>query len=129
MAEGEARGALGSVTASAITIRKCLNLDELRASVALQQAVWNFSDRDLIPLRVFVIAEKIGGQTVGAFAGHELVGFALAIPGTRDGRSYLHSQMLAVRDDYRNTGIGRRLKLFQRTEAISRGFDLMEWTF
>ncbi len=37
--------------------------------------------------------------------------------------------MLAVRKQYRNTGLGRRLKLAQRDDAISRGFDLMEWTF
>ncbi len=30
---------------------------------------------------------------------------------------------------YRNDGIGRQLKLFQRIEALNRGIDLMEWTF
>jgi len=112
-----------------VVIRKCATLDEMRTCVALQQEVWKFSDRDLIPLRIFVIAEKIGGQAIGAFQGNNLIGFALAIPGARGGQSYLHSQMLAVREDFRNAGLGRRLKLFQREEAISRGFDLMEWTF
>jgi predicted GNAT superfamily acetyltransferase len=37
--------------------------------------------------------------------------------------------MLAVLPDYRNAGLGRRLKLAQRDDAIARGFDLMEWTF
>jgi len=37
--------------------------------------------------------------------------------------------MLAVRDTYRNKGIGQKLKLAQRDDAISRGFELMEWTF
>jgi predicted GNAT superfamily acetyltransferase len=37
--------------------------------------------------------------------------------------------MLAVLPQYRNAGIGRRLKLAQRDDAIARGFDLMEWTF
>ena len=37
--------------------------------------------------------------------------------------------MLAVRPAYRNAGIGRRLKLYQRDEALSRGISLMEWTF
>jgi predicted GNAT superfamily acetyltransferase len=31
--------------------------------------------------------------------------------------------------EYRNAGLGRRLKLAQREDAIARGFDLMEWTF
>lgn len=112
-----------------IVIRKCAALDEMRACVQLQQEIWNFSDRDLIPLRIFVIAEKIGGQAIGAFQKDELIGFALAIPGVRDGRVYLHSQMLAVHDNFRNAGLGRRIKLFQRDEAVGRGFELMEWTF
>src|SRR5207248_5975947 len=59
----------------------------------------------------------------------EVVGFGLSIPGYRDGRSYLHSHMLAVRQNYRNAGLGRRIKLFQRDDALARGFGLIEWTF
>lgn len=117
------------MSAPSIVIRQCHGLDEMRACVALQKEVWNFSDADLIPLRLFVVAEKIGGQVIGAFDGPSLVSFALAIPGARGGRSYLHSQMLAVRAQYRNTGLGRRMKLFQREDALVRGFELMEWTF
>jgi len=101
----------------------------MQACFALQREVWNFSDADLVPVRLFVVANKIGGQVVGAFDGEELVGFAMAIPGNRHGHSYLHSQMLAVRQQYRNGGLGRRLKLYQRDDALARGFDLMEWTF
>ena len=112
-----------------IVIRKCHQLDEMRACVALQQDVWNFSDADLVPLRMFVVAEKVGGQVIGAFAGNEIVGFGLSIPGFRGGHSYLHSHMLAVRKQHQNAGLGRRIKLFQRDEALARGFELIEWTF
>ncbi|HEY1271831.1 MAG TPA: GNAT family N-acetyltransferase [Terriglobales bacterium] len=112
-----------------IAIRRCHEVDDMRACVALQKEVWKFSDADLMPVRLFVVAQKIGGQVVGAFDGKEMVGFALAIPGARGGHSYLHSQMLAVRAPFRNAGLGRRLKLFQREDALMRGFDLMEWTF
>ena len=37
--------------------------------------------------------------------------------------------MLAVRKDHRNGGLGRRLKLLQREDALSCGIDLIEWTF
>jgi predicted GNAT superfamily acetyltransferase len=37
--------------------------------------------------------------------------------------------MLAVRKDHRNGGLGRRLKLLQREEALARGIELIEWTF
>jgi predicted GNAT superfamily acetyltransferase len=66
---------------------------------------------------------------LGAFDAGELVGFAMAIPGTRAGHAYLHSHMLAVREPYRNTGLGRRLKLLQCREALTHGYELIEWTF
>jgi predicted GNAT superfamily acetyltransferase len=112
-----------------ITIRKCAGIDELNACVALQKEVWNFDDVDLVPLRMFVVSQKIGGQTIGAFHGHDLVGFAFSIPGSRAGHAYLHSHMLAVRDSFRNYGLGRKLKLAQREDAIQLGFELLEWTF
>lgn len=112
-----------------ITVRKCESIEEFRACVALQKEVWNFDDVDLVPLRLFVVGQKIGGQIIGAFDGKELVGFAFSIPGARAGHSYLHSHMLAVRDAWRNHGLGRRLKLAQRDDAVRRGFELMEWTF
>jgi len=112
-----------------ITVRKCKGIDELRACVALQKEVWNFDDVDLVPLRLFVVGQKIGGQIIGAFDGTDLVGFAFSIPGARGGRAYLHSHMLAVRNAWRNYGLGRRMKLAQRDDALQRGFDLVEWTF
>src|ERR1022692_193800 len=147
MATGEAAGEAsmsaalpgnaGAATVGTVTIRKCETLAEMQACFELQKEAWNFSDAELIPVRLFVVASKIGGQVVGAFVkkqgddktDHELIGFALAIPGVRNGHSYLHSQMLAVREPYRNGGLGRRLKLCQRDDALARGFELMEWTF
>jgi predicted GNAT superfamily acetyltransferase len=134
MATGKNAGGIQalSVTLSGteqITIRKCAGMDELNACVALQKEVWNFDDVDLVPLRMFVVSQKIGGQTIGAFHGDDLVGFAFSIPGSRAGHAYLHSHMLAVRDSFRNHGLGRKLKLAQRQDAIQLGFELLEWTF
>ena len=112
-----------------VVIRMCHKLDEMRACVALQQEVWNFTDAELVPLRLFVVAEKVGGQVMGAYHGNDLVGFGLAVPGFRNGHSYLHSHMVGVRKDYRNSGLGRRIKFFQRDDAMARGFELVEWTF
>lgn len=120
-------------TVGVVSIRKCEALADMQACFALQREVWRFCDADLIPVRMFVVASKIGGHVIGAFdesdGKQELVGFALAIPGMRNGHYYLHSHMLAVRQQYRNEGLGRRMKLFQREDALARGFELMEWTF
>src|ERR1700740_2271787 len=107
---------------SDIEIRNCVDVEELRAFVALQKEVWGFADNELVPLRIFSLAPKIGGQVIGAFEGETLVGFAFSIPGTRNGHAYLHSHMLGVRSDYRNSGLGRRIKLFQREDAIAQGY-------
>ena len=117
------------MTDSAPIIRACHGIAELEGCVSLQKEVWNFDDVDLIPLRLFVVATKIGGQVIGAFDGNELIGFAMSIPGTRSGNPYLHSHMLAVRESFRNTGLGRKLKLAQRDDALGRSIRLIEWTF
>jgi predicted GNAT superfamily acetyltransferase len=126
--------------ARTVLIRACKGFDELDACVQLQIDVWGYSDGDVIPRRVFTVTQKIGGQVLGAFdvsdgaadTSESLVGFAMALPAVRPGpvlQPYLHSHMLAVRPEFRNAGIGRRLKLAQRDDAIARGFQLMEWTF
>ncbi len=116
-------------THEVVEVRNCRGLDEFRACIELQREVWNFTDAELVPLRLFVVAAKVGGQVIGAFEGKNLVGFALSVPGVRTGHAYLHSHMLAVKEAYRNRGLGRRMKLFQREEALSRGIELIEWTF
>lgn len=111
-------------------IRHCHAIDEFRQCVELQKSVWRFEDRDLIPVRMFVVARKVEGQVIAAFApSGAMMGFCLAIPGMHGSRSYLHSHMLAVRPEYRRTGVGQQLKWEQRREAMARGISLIEWTF
>lgn len=117
------------MSADTVELRRCHGIDEFRACVAIQKEVWNFTDAELVPLRMFVVADKVGGQVMGAFDGNTMVGFALSVPGTRSGHIYLHSHMLAVRKEHRNSGLGRRLKLMQREDALARGIRLIEWTF
>ena len=120
------------VTANAITVRPCIGFQELDDCVDIQEQVWGYEERDIIPRRLFVVAQRIGGQIFGAFLDHtpsRMVGFAMALPALRNGHPYLHSHMLAVLPQWRNASIGRRLKLAQREDALARGIKLMEWTF
>ncbi len=121
MAAGQERGP--------VEIRHLTALAELGEAVRLQKEIWGFEDIELLPLRLFVVAQKVGGQTIGAFDGERMVGFLLAIPGLKQGQMYLHSHMMGVRPEYRNSGLGRRMKLMQRDDALGRGIGLVEWTF
>jgi predicted GNAT superfamily acetyltransferase len=138
-----------------IEIRACRGFAELQTCVELQVETWGYDPTDLVPKKTFLLAQKVGGQVIGAFAEKpgrrekeieetrepedeeigtaNLVGFAMAIPGikytTAGPKPYLHSHMLAVKEGYRNHGLGMRLKLEQRLEALSRGIRHMEWTF
>jgi predicted GNAT superfamily acetyltransferase len=112
-----------------ITLKHLDTLPEFREAVRLQKEIWGFSDIELLPLRLFVVAHKVGGQIVGAFDGGQMIGFLISIPGIKQGESYLHSHMMGVQPPYRNLGIGRMLKLAQREEALSRNVRLVEWTF
>ena len=113
-----------------IDTRPLTEREDLKTVVRVQREIWGFQDVDLIPLRLFVVASKIGGQVYGAFDGPQMVGFCMAIPGLKaGGKTYLHSHMLGVLPDYRNSGVGRTLKLTQREDALGRGISLIEWTF
>src|SRR5260370_14480199 len=113
-----------------IEVRPLTAHAEFSEAVRLQQEIWGFEEIELLPLRLFVVATKVGGQAFGAFDGKRMVGFCLAIPGVKPGaKSYIHSHMLGVLPEYQNSGVGRKLKLAQREEALARGIDLIEWTF
>lgn len=113
-----------------ITIEALTTGHQFRDAVALQETIWGFEKIELLPVRLFVTATKVGGQAFGAYAHGKMIAFCLAIPGIKPGgQAYLHSHMLGVLPEYRNTGIGRRLKLRQRDDALARGLNLIEWTF
>src|SRR5450755_4347263 len=113
-----------------IEIRQITQLEEFASVVGLQREIWGFNDIELLPQRLFVVADKIGGQVLGAFDDGKMVAFCLGIPGLKTGgKYYIHSHMLGVVAEYRNTGLGRRLKLEQREWALGRDVDLIEWTF
>jgi predicted GNAT superfamily acetyltransferase len=127
-----------------IVVRSCHGQEELEACVELQVATWGYDPTDVIPRKAFLVWQKVGGQVLAAFdtdlsgSGPDgdpssLIAFLAALPGIKavegSPRPYLHSHMLAVKDAYRNRGLGARLKLAQREEALSRGIRHIEWTF
>ena len=112
---------------SEIEIRHCTTIAEYEECIGLEQAIWG--EAIAVPPPIFVVARETGGQVFAAFRGREMVGFTLALAAIRSGTLFLHSHITAVLPELRDRGVGRRLKLFQRQDALKRGIDRIEWTF
>jgi predicted GNAT superfamily acetyltransferase len=112
-----------------ITIRDIESVAQMKTLEKLQQDVWGWDDLDTTPLMDFIILKELGGTLIGAFDGEHLIGFAFGFVGLHEERVVFHSHMLAVHPDYREHGIGLRLKLAQRASALERGFEHITWTF
>ena len=114
-----------------IIIRPLRSHEELDAAVTLQSEVWGYSDLEVDSRSMLTVASRFAGQTLGAFdqtAGADrLIGFSLAFASLPFG--HLHSHRVGVHPDFQNFGVGRRLKLAQRSDALERGVDQIQWTF
>ena len=113
---------------SQITYRELTQLDDFRATFALQKAVWG-STFDPVPLHVFQAVTVRGGLLVGAEADGQMVGFAFAFPANEGQGWVLWSHIAGVHPDYQALGIGFKLKQMQRVWALDKGYDRMGWTF
>jgi predicted GNAT superfamily acetyltransferase len=78
---------------------------------------------------ILAVSVMRGGVLIGAFDDDRMIGFVYSLPGLKQGKPMQWSHMLGVLNDYRNTGVGRELKLLQRERTIAMGLDLIEWTY
>jgi predicted GNAT superfamily acetyltransferase len=118
----------------AVTIRDLQDFEDLKQVEEVEREVWGLSDLDTTPLTLSIATREAGSIWVGAFDGARLIGFAFAFLGTEHGQLIVHSHMLAVREPYRNSRLGYKLKLAQRERALALRIDdfrvnEMTWTF
>ena len=99
------------------------------ACVNLQRETWGHNFTEAVPATMLRIAQKLGGVAAGAFENDRLIGFVFGLTGLKDGAVVHWSDMLAVRPEYRNRGIGEELKRYQRDRVLERGITRMFWTF
>ncbi len=112
----------------AIDIRAIESFDEYVACEQLQAAVW--SADTAVPLNLLVTVQRNGGLVLGAFDGAALVGFVFGfLARGSDGRLKHASHMAAVLPEYRDAGLGEKLKWAQRERVLAQGLTLMTWTF
>ncbi|MGH7637837.1 MAG: hypothetical protein ACREOK_09295 [Gemmatimonadaceae bacterium] len=113
-----------------VTIRPLSSQSDLHACVQLQYDTWGRDFKDAVPASILHVSQLVGGVAAGAFdAADRLVGFVFGITGVEDGQIVHWSDMLAVREEARNSGIGRELKDFQRREVAKVGGRVIYWTY
>jgi predicted GNAT superfamily acetyltransferase len=107
----------------AITIRDLHSFEDLKQAEEVEREVWGLSGLDATPMTLAIAVREAGGIWVGAFDGTKLAGFAFGFLGTERGQLIVHSHMLAVREPYRNSQLGYKLKLAQRERALTLRID------
>jgi len=112
-----------------ITIRDIDTLAELRQVEVLQKEIWGVEDLEVFPALALRPLRELGGILIGAFDAQELVGFVFGFPGIIEGETVIHSDMLAVRPEFRSLSLGFLLKLAQRQKALELGIEKITWTF
>lgn len=116
--------------AESLTIRLLASLAEYQACSELQEEVWGRGFSERVSPAILMIANRIGGLSAGAFDAHgRLQGFVFGLTGIREGKLVHWSDMLAVRVELRDRGLGTRLKRYQREVLLDRGVERMHWTF
>ena len=120
----------GATSTNPVIIRHLRTYDEYVACVELQCQVWGSTFAELRPAAILKVCQRVGGVAAGAFdADGQLVGFVFGITGIENGEIVHWSDMLAVRPDLRDHGIGRMLKEFQHDTVRTLGAKRIYWTF
>ena len=112
------------------TLRRLRSTEDYDACVSLQQETWGAGFTENVPATILMVSQKVGGVTAGAFDKNGLlVGFVFGLTGWKNGRPVHWSDMLAVKNELRNSGLGRILKLYQRELVLPLGIEEIYWTY
>jgi predicted GNAT superfamily acetyltransferase len=123
-----------------IEIRPISDVGDARRLEEVQRRTWNMSDLEVLPGRFLHAMHFNGACLLGAYDGHELVGFVFGLLGTVESltdridqiaaaRLQMYSAIMGVLPDYQGAGIGYRLKVAQREFAMRIGVRLITWTY
>lgn len=111
-------------------IRPFATTDEFKDCVRFQEEIWGEDFSERVAVAILKVSQRLGGIAAGAYdAEGGLAGFVFGMTGVQEGQIVHWSDMLAVRPELQNTGLGTRLKAYQRDQLVSRGVLRMHWTF
>jgi predicted GNAT superfamily acetyltransferase len=120
-----------------IEIRPLESIEDMILAETLQWKIWPGSETDIIPAHLSFTIARNGGVILGAFHGDRLVGYVIGFIGTDQSspdrvamaRLKHCSHQLGVLPEYRNRGVGYRLKVAQRDAVLKDGIRLVTWTY
>ena len=113
-----------------------VQLGDMFAVVDLQRNYWGEDAESVVPAHMLfsiattgghVLAAQDNGQSIGAVIG--LVGYSDTPDAYTHSQLYIFSKRMVVLPNYRDEGLGYRLKMAQREAALSRGIRHVVWTF
>ncbi len=119
-------------------IRPLKTFDEFHGAEEIQRAAWGSAEVDIVPLHLLLAAAKNGGVVLGAFSGHQMIGYLFGFLGTSDrfgpeapaAVQLKHcSHQMGVRPDWQSRGVGYALKIAQREAVRAQGLRLITWTY
>ncbi|MFH0991311.1 MAG: hypothetical protein V1799_14990 [bacterium] len=113
-----------------VVLRRLYSQNDYQQCVELQDETWGTGFNERVPASILMVNQKIGGITAGAFDREgSMLGFVFGMTGLIDGRPVHWSDMLAVRNEIRGSGLGKELKLYQRDLLLPLGIEEVYWTF
>ena len=115
---------------NSLRIREATSHQDLDEITRIQREVWKVEDIDIAGRIQLRASQQAGGSVlVAETEGGPMAGFAYAFPAYERGEAFWHSDMLAVRPQFRGTQVGQALKWAQRDRALMSGITRIAWTF
>ena len=116
-----------------IDIRQIENPENLKAVEDLQRLIWAGDETEVVPVHLLRAAVHSGGLIIGAFRGDQMVGFVFGFVGMDNHggvkRIFHASHMAGVHPEFRDSGLGFKLKRAQWQMVRYQGLDLITWTY
>ncbi len=116
-----------------LIMKEVTDAEDLWKLVDVQVSAWGIGPDmlDVVPVHVLKAASDNSGVVIGVYEVNSgrAIGFAWGFLARDERGLYFYSHQSGVVEDYKYSGIGFRIKQFQRRAVLSRGIDRMRWTF
>ena len=112
------------------TIRPFETMKDFEECVRFQEETWGQRFSERVSVAILKVSQRLGGIAAGAYDDEGgLAGFVFGITGVQAGEVVHWSDMLAVRPESRDAGLGFQLKAYQRETLLEIGVTRVYWTF